>query len=198
LKSDWSWACKDTDSLVINVKPVKNDLHDYCKLDISLTLMHRSGYLSICHEGPAQNCKLIWSVSFVLHIIFREYQESLHFKVMTINEPVSLKLLLMYFHCYWRNRKHVCMLCAVIKHAGICQNTREVLRNMTRSGVLLNTFQLMWQIPKSFITARSTVDKFSISFIKYKSLRSFGMLWAVIKHVQQPISLHVIIMSVIL
>jgi hypothetical protein len=37
-----------------------------------------------------------------------------------------------------------------------------------------NTFWVFWQIPKCFITAHSTVDKFSISFIKYKSLRSFA------------------------
>jgi hypothetical protein len=74
----------------------------------------------------------------------------------------------------WRNRKCVRVLCAVIKQAGICQNTREPLRSTARSGVLLNTFRVFWQIPKCFITAHSTVDTFSISFIKYKLLRSFA------------------------
>jgi hypothetical protein len=41
----------------------------------------------------------------------------------------------------------------------VCQNTREVLRS---------TMQ------KCFITAHSTTDKFSIFFIKYKSLRSLA------------------------
>jgi hypothetical protein len=38
------------------------------------------------------------------------------------------------FFCCWRNRKCVHVLCAVIKHAGICQNTREVLRSTMQSG----------------------------------------------------------------
>jgi hypothetical protein len=75
---------------------------------------------------------------------------------------------------YWRNRKRVHVLCAVIRHAEICQNTREVLRSMTQSGVLPNTFRVFWQIPKCFVTAQSTADKFSISFIKFKSLRGFA------------------------
>jgi hypothetical protein len=67
---------------------------------------------------------------------------------------------------YWRNRKHIRMLSAVIKHTGICQNMREALRSMMQSGVLLNNFRVFWQIPKHFITIHSTANKFSISFVK--------------------------------
>jgi hypothetical protein len=67
----------------------------------------------------------------------------------------------------WRNRKCICVLCAVIKHGGVCQNTRAVLRSTTRSGVSPNTFRVFWQKPKCFISAHSTADKFSISFIFY-------------------------------
>jgi hypothetical protein len=62
-------------------------------------------------------------------------------------------------HISWRNRKHVCVLCAVIMHAGICQNMKcwEARHEAECFSTLCN----------------STQDEFSISFIKYESLRSF-------------------------
>jgi hypothetical protein len=96
---------------------------------------------------------------------------------------------------------HTYEICSV-KHTGICQNMREVLRSMTWSGVLkIKTFQGFWQIPwKCFIIAHSTADKFSISFIKYEPKVNFirKCKLKTIKHAQaiknrlfQPIKAHV-------
>jgi hypothetical protein len=65
---------------------------------------------------------------------------------------------------YWRNRKRVRVLSAVIKHAGICQNTREA-----------ECFSTLFKCSDKY-PAHSTADKFSISLIKYKSLRSFARI----------------------
>jgi hypothetical protein len=79
----------------------------------------------------------------------------------------------------WRNTKRVYVLCAVTKHAGICQNTREVLRSTTQSGVLLNTFRVFWQIPNwVFYNFTQHIGQVFYFFYKIhvhrKPLRSFA------------------------